>query len=63
MDCFPRFKLYDYKTPHQAIVEHKVGKEFIIFKKQSFLAGNKCKAIAKFKQKLLKMVYQRIFEI
>lgn len=49
MCCFPRFQFYDYETPHQTVIEHKVGKKFIIFKEQPFLTGNECKTVAKFK--------------
>ncbi len=46
---FTCLKLYDYETPHQSVIEHKVSKEFVIFKKQPFLASDECKAVAKFK--------------
>lgn len=33
MRYFPCLQFNNYETPHQPVVKHKVGKEFVIFKK------------------------------
>jgi isoleucyl-tRNA synthetase len=46
MGQFIRLKLYYYKTTQQTIIEHEIGKEFIILYEYPFLTSNEGKAIA-----------------
>ena len=46
-----------------AIIEYKVGVVILVINNDSLLASLKAEAFASFEDKLLKMTYQRIFQI